>query len=240
MARDIRAELEQADGTFPPTAQVKPGDVLVGELLRYDEGTTRFGKAPIAVLAIEGSGEVVSLWLLHTVLRNEFAKQRPRPGERIGLKRFPDSEEGYARWVLRIDRAQSDAEVPDFASYGQSHDDPGDVTARVDAAPRPAAGPAAPPAQRPFEARAAEEDLKIAVREAGGTTLALAKEVLAQHLPVTDFTNPEGTLDFSRLSVAQIHLVANRIRVALRRQTQPEPDPFAAEPPPLSDAEIPF
>ena len=67
------------------------------------------------------TGELRSVWLMHTVLRNEFQEQRPKPGERLGIKRLPDSERGYRRFALRIDRGPQE-EIPDFGAYGAPTD----------------------------------------------------------------------------------------------------------------------
>lgn len=234
MARDLRAELEHFDGSFPKPLKLEANDVFVGQVLRYESGHTSYGECPIVVLVDEATGEEWSLWMFHQVLRNEFLeKRKPRVGERVGIKRLPeDPTKAYTRYVVRVDR-----DAPQGGDPGAPPDPARFAPASDAGAFGDADAPAsAPPAQRPFEVRAAEEDLKVAVREAGGTTLALAKAILSRHLPITDFTDPEGHLDFSALSMSQIHVVANRIRASLRAQAPPEAD----EPPPLSDEETPF
>ena len=119
--RDLRGELEDFIGEFPEAWKPKVGEVMVGSLLRYDSGTTSFGEHPIAVIQDERTDEARSVWLLHTVLRGEFEKKRPRPGERIGIKRLPDSEKGYKRYVVRVDREEP--EIPNFQQFAP----PGDV-----------------------------------------------------------------------------------------------------------------
>ena len=111
--RDLRKELEQDDGTYPPSIILKPGDVLSGTLSRYNGATTKYGDCIIAVIENEVDGKPVSLWITHTVLKNEFARQKPRPGESIAVKYFgEDSARGYHRWKLLVDREEG--ELPDF------------------------------------------------------------------------------------------------------------------------------
>jgi hypothetical protein len=111
--RDLRTELDQDDGAIPSSWIPKVGDTLVGELVRYDRGTTPFGSKVIAVIADEESGELRGFWLLHEVARQEFQDQKPRPGERVGIKRLPDTEKGFHRFRVVVDRDAA-ASVPDF------------------------------------------------------------------------------------------------------------------------------
>ncbi len=121
MGRDLRRELKDFDGTHPDSWRPNVGDMLVGTVIRYDRGRTKHGDAPICVIRDEVTDEPRSVWLLHTVLRDEFKEQRPRVGESIGIKRLPDSDKGYKRYVLRVDRPEPD--VPDFGAFAA----PGDV-----------------------------------------------------------------------------------------------------------------
>ena len=121
MSRDLRRELHDFDGTYPTSWKPRVGDMLVGPIARYSSGTTDYGTYPIAVISDEESQELWSVWLVHTVLRDEFRKQRPKVGERVGVKRLPDADKGYKRYVLRVDRPEPD--VPDFDAFAA----PGDV-----------------------------------------------------------------------------------------------------------------
>ena len=120
---DFRDALEKDDGEFPSSWIPKIGDVLTGILLRYTSGPTDYGPCPIVVIQDDETDAPRSFWLLHTVARGEFAKLKPHPGERVGIKRVPDSEKGYRRYVVKVDRPVSDAEVPDFNTFAA----PGDV-----------------------------------------------------------------------------------------------------------------
>ena len=78
-ARDLRGELEDFTGEYPRSWIAKVGDVVVGRVERYSEGSTPYGRCPIVVVADEITGELMSIWLMHTVLRNEFSEQKPKP-----------------------------------------------------------------------------------------------------------------------------------------------------------------
>jgi len=111
--RDIRDELERFDGTFPEAWIPEPGDILVGEILRYDVGPTAYGRFPVATIADEETGEELSVWLLHTALRSSFAQLRPRIGERIGIRRLEDGTgdatgHTYRRFLVRVDRPEGE------------------------------------------------------------------------------------------------------------------------------------
>ena len=119
--RDLYAELEDFDGTYPKSWLPKPGDIIVGRILRYTSGRTDYGKYPIAVVEDAKTKQPRSVWLMHQVLRNEFEDQQPKVGETIGIKCLPKSEKGYKRYVLRVKR--DEPSVPDFSQYAA----PGDV-----------------------------------------------------------------------------------------------------------------
>jgi len=207
MSRDLRHELEGFDGTYPTTLKIAPGEIFVGIVQRFETGPTAFGPQPIMVCADEKTGEECSIWLLHTVLRNEIAKQKPLAGERIGLKRLPDHEtKGYARWVLRVDRDGADGlssgAPPDFSSFAPADD----------AANLSPASQTAPASCQPAQAAASNEELVDALRAAGGTTQAKVREILGQFAPVTDFTKPDGSLALSGLSPQQQASIASSLR----------------------------
>jgi hypothetical protein len=110
--RDLRGELQDYDGNYPESWKPEVGYLCVGELLRYDSGSTEFGDYVIAVIRDDDTGEERSVWLMHEVLRREFAKRRPKPGERLGIKRLDDdAEKNYKRYALRVDREEA---LPDF------------------------------------------------------------------------------------------------------------------------------
>jgi len=70
----------------PETLRLAPGEVFLGTYVRLEKGhTLEWGEKWIMVLAAP-TGELRSLWLLHTVLIDELTKLRPRPGDRIGVK----------------------------------------------------------------------------------------------------------------------------------------------------------
>lgn len=135
--RDLRGELQDWDGEYPSSWIPAVGDILVGEVLRYSKGTTEYGQYPIVVLADEETGEERSVWLLHTVLLREFQEQKPRIGERVGVKRLPDSEKGYRRYALRVDRPEPE---PDDLLEEAT---PADFVPEPD--PEPPAPPPGPP-----------------------------------------------------------------------------------------------
>lgn len=115
-SRDLRTELENFDGEFPESWIPKVGEILVGTFMRYEPGYTSYGPCNIAVVRDDESGEERSVWLLHTVLRSEFAKRRPKPGEYLGIKRLSDDgDKRYKRYALRVDRKEGDG--PDFEKF---------------------------------------------------------------------------------------------------------------------------
>lgn len=138
------ARLRDRADTATPESWVpeQPGEEIAGELVRYEEGQTAYGRQVIAVIRPPG-GEERSIWLLHAVLRGEFAKLRPRPGELLLIRYLGKKQGGdgtsYASYRLEIDR---DDAAPDWGAIDE------DAAASAPAAHAPLAGPA-PSAPRP-------------------------------------------------------------------------------------------
>ena len=87
------------------------GDVLVGVLVRYDRAPDLYRPGETALVAVvkPDDGPTVAVWL-GVVLLSLFKSLRPRPGDRIGLKRQANSaprpgKKPYARFTLRVDDA---------------------------------------------------------------------------------------------------------------------------------------
>jgi hypothetical protein len=83
---DTTARLRaQADRDYPQSwIWRRPGDELVGVVTAIRPSVhTAHGPRPVVELEELGTGTAWSLWLIHTVLRNEFARRRPVPGETV-------------------------------------------------------------------------------------------------------------------------------------------------------------
>jgi len=124
--RDLRAELEGWQDERPRAWVADVGQVLVGELVRYSRGEGQYGPAHIAQVREEKTGELRAVWLLHRVLLDEFKRLRPKPGERLGIRRLEDGGENskrpYRRFALVLDRDGDD--LPDFELLDQALDVP--------------------------------------------------------------------------------------------------------------------
>lgn len=108
MGRDLRSELEDFDGEYPPAWKPEPGEILIAKVLAYDTGHTRFGPVRTALLVNTETGERLTLWLSNTVLLRAFEELQPQPGEVIGIKHLGmDPARGYRRYKMRVDRPDS-------------------------------------------------------------------------------------------------------------------------------------
>jgi hypothetical protein len=143
-ADPFRRGLEDDEGEFPDAWIPKPGELLVGQLARYERGTTTYGTCAIAVVLDEDSGQERAVWILHHTLKGEFASLRPVPGERVGIKRLPDAENAhgqrYQKWLLRVDRQGEAQALPDFGEPEEAVPPP---------PPTPRAAPAGAPTEPP-------------------------------------------------------------------------------------------
>jgi len=127
---DFERSLAKEDGTFPESWMSQPGDWISGVVVRYQRGETKFGSCWIAVLECrndEGQPYHLGIWLAHTVLLDQFKQQRPKRGERVGIKRLRDHEtKNYARYIVRVDRPAAD-DLPDWnALDGRGRSEPGE------------------------------------------------------------------------------------------------------------------
>lgn len=105
MARDLRRELEEIEDEYPPAWHPEPGEILVGRIVRYDEGRTPYGQVRTVIVQDEETGERVSIWLSNTVLKNEFDRLSPAAGERIGIRYVgKDDQRSYHKYKVRLDR----------------------------------------------------------------------------------------------------------------------------------------
>jgi hypothetical protein len=88
---------------------------VVGTVTNVEMGASEYGSYPIVTIQTE-AGEEFAIHGFRTVLKNEFMKQRPQPGERIGVKDLgeqatkPGSKfKSYHGYVLKVERAQGSA-----------------------------------------------------------------------------------------------------------------------------------
>ena len=123
--RNIHAELKAWGGDTPPRWEPGVGDSIVGELIRYSRGRARYGPAWVAHVREEQSGELLAVWLFRTTLLDAFKRERPEPGERIGLRRLKDgtgAHGSYRRFSLIVEREGGES-VPDFDAIEATADD---------------------------------------------------------------------------------------------------------------------
>src|SRR3990167_3976540 len=85
-------------------------DILIGEVVSVEQGTSDFGPYPLLVIK-QDDGTEKALHAFQTVLRNELIRQRPQPGERIGIKYLgkqqskPGSKYGsYTGYRVKVER----------------------------------------------------------------------------------------------------------------------------------------
>jgi hypothetical protein len=107
---DFERRFEEDDGVFPESWRPRPGDKCIGRLVRYTRGEGKFGPRTITVLQCsndEGKPYLLSVWLSSAVLIEKFRRLRPKPGERVAIKRVADVEGAngrYANYVVHVDR----------------------------------------------------------------------------------------------------------------------------------------
>lgn len=123
----FRQAAEQDSGSYPEAWIPDVGDLLIGKVTEYSEGSTRkYGTHHIATVRDEDGGKLRAVWLLHKVLEDEFRRYRPQIGERISIKRHADgcttTGTKYKRYRLRVDRPA--AAAPNFDEFTKADDIP--------------------------------------------------------------------------------------------------------------------
>lgn len=66
---------------------------IIGKFVRVDTGPTSYGPQPIFVFELR-NGQQVGLWGVHAVLRSQFARCRPQPGDIVGVRFLGEKQSG--------------------------------------------------------------------------------------------------------------------------------------------------
>ena len=111
----LRDELENYEGR-PDTWKPKVGDILDATVVEYDESPCcKFEPCQICTVRDRENDALLSIFVSPVVLRREFARVKPRIGERMLIKRLPDAGQAKIFRVM-MDRQQPDPTVPDFGA----------------------------------------------------------------------------------------------------------------------------
>jgi hypothetical protein len=117
-----RREKEWAE-TWKPS---EPGDMLIGTLTGYDEAETDFGTYTVAHIRDE-EGVLRGLWLMHSVLQDEWAEADPGRGERVGVQylgKRSGSDFDYHMWTVKVDRPEATPQEQSAAGNARDSDRP--------------------------------------------------------------------------------------------------------------------
>lgn len=111
MSDPLRDELEQErrEREWAETWKPDPGEMLVGTLEGYDEAATDYGEYTVAHVRDE-EGVLRGLWLMHSVLQDEWKEASPEIGERVGIQYLGQREgkdHSYHMWVVKVDRSDA-------------------------------------------------------------------------------------------------------------------------------------
>jgi hypothetical protein len=139
-----KAEL---DREFPESwVAQEPGELIVGEYLGSDVGTTARGPAPLITLRLE-SGEERTVWCFHRVLENKLGRLKPRVGDTIairylGEKKSAKGDVTYKDYDVSSDRGRD--KIDWVSSFKDEDDAPDDGLAEGSDVPADLAGLGAP------------------------------------------------------------------------------------------------
>lgn len=76
---------EDRPKAWAPHTDASEATEIVGVFVRMEYGETEYGRHGIVVLRLM-DGTMRSVWLLHNVLANEFARQRPHTGDLVAIR----------------------------------------------------------------------------------------------------------------------------------------------------------
>lgn len=101
---------EEADKAHPDAWKPNVGETLGGLVTDIRMLNTKFDPVPVVTIENE-NGIAVAFWLIHTVARNEFHRQRIMPGETVWIryegKKEPDGGgPAYDSYTIRVDRRE--------------------------------------------------------------------------------------------------------------------------------------
>lgn len=103
-AARLRERLDRDSEPYPEAWMPGPGGELLGAFEGFRSGTTRRGETHSIALVRDEAGDLFAVWLFHMVLRAEFEKASPQPGEQLLIRRLPDREnaDGQSYRVYRV------------------------------------------------------------------------------------------------------------------------------------------
>jgi len=89
-------------------------DILIGKVVSIEQGTSEYEPYPLVVVE-QDDGTEKAVHGFHTVLKNELIRQKPQPGERIGIKYLgeqatkPGSKfKSFIGYRVKVDRDQAE------------------------------------------------------------------------------------------------------------------------------------
>ena len=108
------------------------GPKVVGEYVRLELGVpTRFSETSVVVIQLKDGSER-SLWLLWHVLRNQFKRAKPKPGELIKVsylgEKISATGNDYHDFKVRASRDQGETNWDDITQDGDDDDEDGNVS----------------------------------------------------------------------------------------------------------------
>ncbi|MFC1530668.1 hypothetical protein ACFL5T_00180 [Gemmatimonadota bacterium] len=119
---NLYEKINATPDALPVSWKPQDGDVIVGTVAGYQQGEGVYGPVTILLLDEEDregkpTGDRVSVWLVHTMLWGEVRRLRPKPGERLAIRRLSDNpNKSYKRYTVLVDRQndQSTSWTPDW------------------------------------------------------------------------------------------------------------------------------
>lgn len=101
----------ERSGPFPPAWEPVEDEILVGIVESYTEGSTPYGPCYVCIIQVEerrrdGAFDReprLAVWLGKTVLKNEFQRQRPQVGDRVGIRYLGKHPKGYRNFSMMVE-----------------------------------------------------------------------------------------------------------------------------------------
>jgi hypothetical protein len=148
MMRNLERELEmESEGRAEmETWSPQPGETLVGRIVGYISRVTKRGPARLAVVEREDGSGRIQVWITAIVLKSAFEEQKPRAGDRVGIRYNGRHEtKSYHLYSLVVDRDEQQSAQP-YAKAAMA----GQAASRSGPAPAVSMGPGDEDSNDPF------------------------------------------------------------------------------------------
>lgn len=121
---------EDSTGSEFPAPMIfdETGSTVVGEVVGFSEGPSKFRPEPIVIVNLRrDDGVTLALWCNSTVLQSKVARLRPKIGERLEVEYLGKRQGASAEYKdYRVEVLDREPFQPDWSSLSGEVEEPGE------------------------------------------------------------------------------------------------------------------